>query len=97
MTYLGYDIVSTISGYVYRKPGGNAGTEKTLTAAFRKIRVLVNGEPKCTGAVLPEERDTNRLERDWARREVAIREREVELDRLKSVFNMHEEQPDDEN
>lgn len=81
MTYLGYSIVSTISGYVYRKPGGNSGTEKTLTAAFRKIRLLVNGEPRTTGQVLPEERDTNRIGREWARREVRNDSTETEDER----------------
>ena len=68
--YHGAKVTPTQSGFVVRRPGCHDQTAKTLLAAYRLIDTANRKGWKSTGAVLPEERDTNRIGRDWARSEV---------------------------
>ena len=72
--YHGATVTPTQSGFVVRRQGFVAETAKTLLAAYGLIDKANRKGWKSTGAVLPEERDTNRIERDWAEKESRGRE-----------------------
>ena len=71
--YHGATVTPTQFGFIVRRSGCVAENAKTLRAAYGLIDTANRKGWKSTGAVLPAERDTNRIEREWAEKELRDR------------------------